>query len=171
MGGALPTDYLAKNRVASYPNLTVGQHIRLIFCLGDILMRFAKRIFFWSGVYGIIVLLPMYFLEEKLGRDFPPPTNHPEQYYAFIGVALAWQLAFLLISRDPIRFRPMMIPAIAEKFLTVVAVIWLFTVDRISGATMAPFMVDLVLGSLFVASYLKTPKQWSATSEPIATDR
>lgn len=126
-------------------------------------MIFAKRVFFWSGVYGVIVLLPMYFLEDRIGRDFPPPSNHPEQYYAFIGVALAWQFAFLLISRDPLRYRPLMIPAIAEKLLSAGAVIMLFFSDRISGAVMAPFLVDIVLGGLFIASYVslaRYPAAW-----------
>jgi hypothetical protein len=51
-------------------------------------MNLAKRVFFWSGVYGLVVLLPMYLLEESIGRQFPPATNRPEQYYGFIGVAL-----------------------------------------------------------------------------------
>lgn len=121
-------------------------------------MTFAKRVFFWSAVYGIVVLLPMYFLEEKIGRNFPPPTNHPEQYYAFIGVALAWQLAFLLIARDPLRYRPLMIPAILEKILPAGAVIWLFMISRLSVATLAPFLVDLVIGGLFVVSYFKVSR-------------
>jgi hypothetical protein len=109
-------------------------------------------------VYGVLALLPLYFLEGKIGRDYPPATNHPEQYYVLIGVALAWQIAFLLISRDPVRFRPLMIPAIAEKFLSVGAVILLYMGDRISGTVMAPFLGDAVLGGLFIASYLKTAK-------------
>jgi hypothetical protein len=60
---------------------------------------FAKRVFFRAGVYGLIVLVPLYFLEDRLGRIFPPPLTHPEDFYGFIGVALAWQLAFLTISR------------------------------------------------------------------------
>ncbi|MCW8926350.1 MAG: hypothetical protein OQJ84_08845 [Xanthomonadales bacterium] len=121
-------------------------------------MNFAKRVFFWSGVYGIVVLLPMYFLEEKIGHDFPPATNHPEQYYAFLGVALAWQFAFLLVAGDPLRYRPLMIPAIAEKLLAAGAVIWLYLNLRIDGTTLAPFLVDVLLGGLFIISYIKTAK-------------
>jgi len=119
-------------------------------------MRFARRVFFWSGVYGVIVLLPMFFLEERIGRDLPPPTNHPEQYYAFLGVALAWQLAFLVIARDPVRYRPLMLPAIAEKWLAAGAVVWLFSIQRINAMTLAPFLVDVVLGALFLVSYVRT---------------
>jgi hypothetical protein len=121
-------------------------------------MKFAKRVFLWSGVYGVIVLLPMYFLEDKIGRDFPPPSNHPEQYYGFIGVALAWQFVFLLIARDPLRYRPLMIPAIAEKLLPAGAVVLLLWGGRISAPVAAPFMVDIVLSGLFIASYLALAK-------------
>jgi hypothetical protein len=62
-------------------------------------MIFARRLFLLAGIYGILVLAPQYFLEAKLGQDYPPPITHPEQFYGFIGVALAWQAAFLLISR------------------------------------------------------------------------
>ncbi|MDH5301687.1 MAG: hypothetical protein OEW58_10025 [Gammaproteobacteria bacterium] len=117
-------------------------------------MIFAKRVFFWSGIYGIVVLLPMFFLEQKIGIDFPPATNHPEQYYGFISVALAWQFAFLIIASDVKRYRPLMLPAMAEKFLSAGAAIWLFAVNRIDAMTLAPFLVDLVLGILFVVSYV-----------------
>jgi hypothetical protein len=42
--------------------------------------KFFARVFLGAGVYGIIVLLPQYFLEAKLGRDFPPPLTHPEHF-------------------------------------------------------------------------------------------
>lgn len=116
-------------------------------------MLFAKRVYYWSGIYGILVLLPLYFLEHKLGIDFPPPTNHPEQYYAFLGISLAWQFVFLLIASDVRRYRPLMLPAMAEKFLAAGAAIWLFAANRIDETTLAPFFVDLVLGILFAVSY------------------
>lgn len=125
-------------------------------------MSLARRVFFWSGVYGILVLFPMYFLEDRIGRDFPPATNHPEQYYAFLGVALAWQFAFLVIAKDPLRYRPLMVPAIAEKFLSAGAVVWLFAVQRVGGITVVPFAIDLGLGCLFLASYIRTAARSAA---------
>lgn len=115
---------------------------------------FAKRTFFWAGVYGIAVLLPLVFMEEWTGQHFPPATNHPEQYFGFLGVALAWQLAFLMIARDPIRYRPLMLAAIAEKMLSSGAAVWLFATGRVSGQTLAPFVVDMAIGGLFVVSYV-----------------
>lgn len=43
------------------------------------------------------------------------PLNHPELYYGFAGIALAWQGVFLILGRDPGRHRIMMIPAMREK--------------------------------------------------------
>ena len=119
-------------------------------------MNFARRVFLIAGVYGLIVLLPQYFLEARNGRDFPPAITHPEYYYGFIGVAVAWQLAFLVIAHDPVRFRPLMLPAIVEKASFGVAAIVLFALGRIHPLVLAPSSVDLVLGGLFVIAYVKT---------------
>ncbi len=116
---------------------------------------FARWVFFWAGVYGIVTLLPMYFLEERLGRDFPPPFNHPEHFYGFIGVALAWQFAFIMISRDVSRFRPLMLAGVAEKLLFVASTFVLYTGGRVSAPVAAPAVVDMVLATLFVISYLR----------------
>lgn len=119
-------------------------------------MKFAKRVFLIAGVYGLIVLLPMYLLEEKTGRDFPPPITHPEYYYGFIGVAVAWQVLFLVLSRNPIRYRPMMIPAILEKAAFAIPAVILYLQQRISTFTLGAGLVDSLLGVLFVVAYLKT---------------
>lgn len=119
-------------------------------------MNFAKRVFAAAGVYGLLVLLPMYFLEQRLGQDFPPATNHPEQYYAFLGVALAWQLAFLLIARDVRRYRALMWAAMLEKFLGAGAVLVLYAQGRVNTMTLVPFLIDLVWGVLFFISYRRS---------------
>ncbi len=77
--------------------------------------RFARRVFAIAGIYGLIVLVPQYFTESRIARDFPLALTHPEYFYGFLGVAIAWQLGFLVIAKDPIRFRPLMVPAMLEK--------------------------------------------------------
>jgi hypothetical protein len=121
-------------------------------------MRFAKLVFLVAGIYGLVVMLPQYFLEEKTGRDFPPPINHPEYYYGFIGVVVAWQVLFLLIARDPARYRVMMIPAVLEKASFAISVIVLFLQDRVSPVMLGFAIIDLILGALFVVAYVKTQK-------------
>lgn len=120
-------------------------------------MVFARRVFFWAGVYGLLVLLPQYFMEDRVGRDYPPPITHPEHFYGFIGVALSWQLVFLLISRDPVRYRPIMLAGIVEKLSFAMPAFVLYATGRLAGAVAGVAAIDLLLGVLFAISYAKTP--------------
>lgn len=127
-------------------------------------MTFAKRVFLLAGVYGILALTPMYFLEARLGRDFPPPVTHPEHYYGFVGVALAWQVLFLVIARDPARYRPVMIPAVLEKLAFGVAALLLFLQGRVASMVLGPAAVDLVLAVLFAVAFLRTKEPEASLS-------
>ena len=40
---------------------------------------FARRVFRFAGIYGLVVRPPQYFLAERLGRDAPPPLTHLEK--------------------------------------------------------------------------------------------
>jgi hypothetical protein len=118
--------------------------------------RFAKIVYTVAGLYGLLALLPQYFLEEKTGRDYPPAITHPEYYYGFIGVALAWQIVFLLLGRDPLRYRPLMIPSIFEKLSFGIPVVLLFMQNRLGPYMLAAGIIDLILGALFTVAYAKT---------------
>ncbi|WP_437227222.1 hypothetical protein SH661x_000237 [Planctomicrobium sp. SH661] len=119
-------------------------------------MTFARRIFRFAGIYGLIVLTPQYFGESVIVRQMPPAITHPEFFYGFLGVAIAWQLMFLIIAADPLRYRPAMLPAIVEKFSFGIATVVLFLQQRLSGQMLAGGVVDLLLGVLFVVAYAKT---------------
>ena len=119
-------------------------------------MKFAKVVFRVAGIYGLLVLVPQFFLEGKIGRDAPPPITHPEFFYGFICVAVAWQVLFLVLSTDPVRYRPMMIPAMLEKIGFPIAVVVLYLQDRLAPTIFAPAGADLILFVLFVLSYRKT---------------
>ena len=118
-------------------------------------MRFARIVFRFAAVYGFLVMLPQYFMEQQLGRDYPPPITHLEHFYGFVGVALAWQVAFLVIASDPVRFRPLMIPAVLEKATFGIAVVLLFFQSRVSGMVLGFGAFDLLLGSLFFVAWLR----------------
>jgi hypothetical protein len=119
-------------------------------------MIFARRVFLIAAIYGLIVLLPQYLLEAKTGRDFPPPITHPEYYYGFIGVAVAWQLVFFLIAGDPIRYRPIMLAAIVEKATFGLPAIWLYLSSRLHAQMLLAGLLDVSLGVLFIMAYART---------------
>lgn len=121
-------------------------------------MRFAKYTFLVAGIAGLLVLVPQYFLFEKNGVDFPPAINHPEYYYGFVGVAVAFQIVFIIISRDPMKYRQLMLASVVEKFSFGLACLALFIQGRLAGMQFAAGAVDLLLGLLFIISYMKTGK-------------
>ena len=119
-------------------------------------MKFPKIVFRIAGLWGIAVLTPLYFLIEVIGRAYPPAVTHPDFYYGFVGVGLAWQVAFLLIGSDPARFRPMMIPAMLEKFVYVISLSLLYINGSLQTGQLVVVGPDVVLGILFVVAFLKT---------------
>jgi hypothetical protein len=116
-------------------------------------MRFARWLFLISGVWGVLVLIPHYFMEQTIGEHHPPAITHPEFYYGFIGVGLAWQIAFFLIGSDPVRFRPMMVPSGIEKLSFAAATIALYATGRASLSVLGAGLVDLVFGVLFLIAW------------------
>lgn len=119
-------------------------------------MRFAKWVFTGAGIWGIAVLTPLFWLVDVTGRRYPPPADYPQFFYGFMLVAMAWQIAFLVIGRDPVRFRPLMIAAVFEKLGYVSMLFVMRAQSRISALDAQPALPDLILGLLFIAAFVKT---------------
>ncbi|EIL94357.1 MULTISPECIES: hypothetical protein [Rhodanobacter] len=119
-------------------------------------MKFSRRVFMLAAVYGVLALLPMYFQESMVARMQPPAITHAEYYYGFIGVALAWQWAFVLIARDPLRHRTMMLPATLEKLAFGIAALALYLQHRLSLLMLGAGGIDLLFAALFIGSYWRT---------------
>jgi hypothetical protein len=124
-------------------------------------MKFAKIIFYIAFVWGIVILTPLYFMFDMIGRQDPPPITHPGFFYGFVGIGLAWQIAFLFIARDPVRLRPMMIPSILEKFSFVAAMVVLYAQHRVHPSDLFLVGIDGLLGVLFLLAFLRTPARSS----------
>ena len=119
-------------------------------------MRLAKIVFWVAGIWGVLVQTPLYFMFNLIGKNDPPVITHPGFFYGFVGLGLAWQIAFLFIATDPVRFRPLMIPSMIEKCSYGVAVVVLVLQARMHASDLVFAGTDLLLGVLFVAAYLKT---------------
>ena len=119
-------------------------------------MKFAKVVFWVAGIWGLLVITPLYFMFGLIGKNDPPAITHPGFYYGFVGCALAWQIAFLFIARDPVRLRVMMIPSVVEKFAYCTAVIVLVMQGRTNQRDLLFAATDLTLGALFVAAWVAT---------------
>jgi hypothetical protein len=119
--------------------------------------KFARWVFTIAGIYGVIVVAPQYFLEHRFAQDFPPALTHPEHFYGFIGVTLAWQLVYLLIGTDPIRYRPVIPIAMLAKLSFGIACVVLYLQGRLAPVVLAASSLDLFLVILFGICFLLTP--------------
>lgn len=130
-------------------------------------MRIAKWVFTLAGASGLLMIAPLY-LEERFFQDYPPAINRPEFYYGFAGVTLAWQVMFLVIATDPVRYRPAMLPAMLEKLSFAAAIPILYALDRVAGMWVGFAAMDATWLALFVAAYLRTPRRHPGVAEPDA---
>jgi hypothetical protein len=119
-------------------------------------MTFARWVFQVAGAYGLVVLGPQYFMAERIGNDYPPALTHLEYFYGFVGVALAWQVAFLVIGHDPARFRPLMPVAVLEKASFGVAVLVLYSRQSVPTMLLTFGLIDLAWGCLFAVAFWTT---------------
>jgi hypothetical protein len=128
-------------------------------------MRFARLVFLVAGIYGL-GLVPLYFAENLIGRWFPPPITHPEFFYGFLGVVIVFHVLFLVMSRDPARYRPIMLVAALEKFVFGLPTVLLFLQGRVPFAIAVAAVIDLAFGVLFAAAY-KSIGERAATPSPV----
>jgi hypothetical protein len=119
-------------------------------------MKFAKIVFWIAGIWGVLILTPLYFMFDVIGRQDPPAITHPGFYYGFATVGLAWQIVFLFIAWDPVRFRLMMIPSMIEKFGYGASLFVLYLQQRIHPSDLVFAGVDTLFGVLFVLAFLRT---------------
>ena len=114
--------------------------------------RFARWVYLAAGIVGLIEILPLYFYEATLNRTLPPAITHPEFYYGFLGITLAWQVAFLVIASDPLRFRPLMPVSWIEKALYPITVWVLVSAGRTHHDMLGAATLDVLWLVLFVAA-------------------
>jgi hypothetical protein len=119
-------------------------------------MRFAKRVFTIAGIWGLLIVVPLFFLQDVVERQSPPAITHPEFYYGFVAVTTAWQIAFLIIGADPVRLRPLIPAAVLEKVGWVGTVTVLFALGRVPASSLIFGAIDGLLGVLFIAAMIKT---------------
>lgn len=109
---------------------------------------FARRMFRWAAIYGVIVLAPLYLV--------PLPAFSPETFIGFIGTALVFQGVFWVIGGDPQRYRALMPLAVAEKLVFSLPALAFFA----QGRTIAPVagfaVVDILLGIGFFIAWRRT---------------
>ena len=113
-------------------------------------MKFAKWIFLIAGILGLLSTVPLAFAEKVMA------VKQPEFYYGFVFLNICWQILYVFISSDPVRYRPMMIPAFLAKSSGTVALTWLYLLGRVPSHWIAIGTVDGVFAVMFLVAFWAT---------------
>ena len=119
-------------------------------------MTFAKWVFTLGGLFGLLMIAPLFFLEDRMAAMSGAPMSHPENYYGFVGVTFAWQLVYLVIGRNPAPYRPIMLLGALGKVIFFAAVWTLALQGRTPLMTAWLASSDILLAALFVAAWFRT---------------
>jgi hypothetical protein len=100
-------------------------------------MKFARWVFLVAGIYGPLSLTRRSFTGSSARR---------------------WlvRCSSFFPARDPVRYRPMMLPSILEKISYGIALILLHQQQRIPSSSFRIGMVDLIFAVLFTISFIRT---------------
>ena len=110
---------------------------------------FPRRMFRWAAIYGVIVLTPLYLT--------PLPPAGGEVFLGFVGLALVFQALFWIIGGDPVKYRALMLPAVAEKLVFGLPALGLLVSRYPVAPPVAAFAaIDVLLGLGFWLAWRRT---------------
>jgi len=119
-------------------------------------MRFAKVVFWIAGIWGVLVITPLFFMLDTVGRQTPPPVTHIDFYFGFAIVTLMWQVAFFVIALDPARYRALMIPPALAKLGYAAMLAVLHINGLVNGGMLLFASTDTLLAFLFLVAFVAT---------------
>jgi hypothetical protein len=102
-----------------------------------------------AAIFGLVALLPQYLLPQPAGAELVA--------YGFIGTAAAFQLVFWVIGGDPVRYRALMLPSVAEKLAFGVPAVLLFASGKVPAPVLLFGAIDLILGLGFFLAWRAIP--------------
>lgn len=110
-------------------------------------VRFARGLYRIAAIYGVIVLLPLYFV--------PLPAPYRLNLVGFAGAALVFQGMFWIIARDPLRFLPLVGLSVFEKLCFGVPALAFWLRGQTDSVTATFGAIDLLLGALFAVAWFR----------------
>lgn len=122
--------------------------------------KFARIVFRIAAIYGLLVSIPQFFMLTQFGQDNPPALNHTEFYFGFFGLVVVFQLFFLVLATDPVKYRAFFPIAWLEKLSFGLVIVGLLASGtEVPQPILLGAVIDQVLLVLFVIAWLRTPRQ------------
>ena len=121
-------------------------------------MRLARWAFLMAGILGLLPAVPLVYA-VVFDRQWllPDMASMGLFFYGVLFQYICWQILYMVLARDPARFRPMMIPAFLSEVVAPLNTAWLYLYGaRVWTATAVRF---LSLASLFLVAYWVTGRE------------
>ena len=109
--------------------------------------RLARTIYRGAAIYGVLVLLPAYFI--------PLPDPYKLTQIGFVGLALVFQGLFWIIGSDPLRYRRVVPLTVFEKLCFGIPAVAYFAQSQTDPVTAVFGSIDLLLAVLFLFAWAK----------------
>ena len=123
-------------------------------------MKIVRWIFLIAGILGLLTAIPVAYNLILNGQELLPDLYSLGLFiHIFLFQFVCWQILFFFISRDPVRYRPMMILAFFLEVSIPFNSIWLY----FYGFRLWMFLtiVSLVFALLFLIAFWMTGRESS----------
>ena len=121
-------------------------------------VKLVRALFIVAAMYGFIVLGSWMFITPRMVGH--ARHQQPEIYYGFGSLGLAWQVAFVLIACNPVRYRSLMLIAAVFEKLFFAGILIVLILRHIAGLHWIPeAAIDGLLGIAFIVAYYFTPRE------------
>ncbi len=126
-------------------------------------MTFARWVFLTAGVLGLLPVGPLAYEALVNGADLLPDASEMGLFVVvFLFQYVCWQILFIILAGDPVRYRPMMIPAFFAEITAPLNPLWLFLYGFQPWVFSA--VIYLVLAVLFAAAFWLTGREPSLSA-------
>jgi len=121
-------------------------------------MKLVRWIFFSAGIFGLIPVISLAY-SSLVSKEsiLPDGTTTGLFFYGSAVQYICWQILYLFLSRDPLRYRSIMIPAFFAIAITPFYPIWLYIYGFRPWIPIT--LVNLVFALLFVLAFWLTGRE------------
>lgn len=116
-------------------------------------MRLARGVFLGAGAVGLLKLISTVYLAIVGGGSVLPQADGAGLLLVLTMAQYAiWQIACLVVSKDPVRYRPIMVLAILMTLTDPFNPVWLYMFGYLVWLSL--IFVDIAMAVLMMAAYL-----------------
>ena len=126
-------------------------------------MKFARWVFLAAGIFGLVLLIPLVY-SVLFDREsiLLGGASAGLFFYTSVFQYVCWQILYLVLAKDPLRYRPIMIPAFLAIAVTPFYPIWLYMYGLRPWIPI--IVINLIFALLFVLAFWLTGRETKSSA-------